>query len=38
MTAVASIAVASGVMGVLGLVGAGILLRYVPRYLPRPLR
>ena len=37
-TAVASIAVASGVMGVLGLVGAGILLRYVPRYLPRPLR
>lgn len=38
VTAVASIAVASGVMGVLGLVGAGILLRYVPRYLPRPLR
>ncbi|MBT1586011.1 MFS transporter [Curtobacterium flaccumfaciens] len=38
VTAVASIAIASGVMGVLGLVGAGILLRYVPRYLPRPLR
>lgn len=38
VTAVASIAVASGVMGVLGLVGAGILLRYVPRYLPRRLR
>lgn len=38
VTAVASIAVASGVMGVLGLVGAGILLRYVPRYLPRTLR
>lgn len=38
VTAVASIAVASGVMGVLGLVGAGILLRYVPRYLPRQLR
>ncbi|MDP4334644.1 MFS transporter [Curtobacterium sp. A7_M15] len=38
VTAVASIAVASGVMGVLGLVGAGILLRYVPRYLPRKLR
>ncbi|MGU3410943.1 MFS transporter [Microbacterium sp. M1A1_1b] len=38
ITAVASIAVASGVMGVLGLVGAGLLLRYVPRYLPRQLR
>jgi MFS family permease len=38
VTAVASIAIASGVMGVLGLVGAGILLRYVPRYLPRTLR
>ena len=38
VTAVASIAVASGVMGVLGLVGAGVLLRYVPRYLPRTLR
>lgn len=38
ITAVATIAVASGVMGVLGLVGAGILLRYVPRYLPRSLR
>jgi hypothetical protein len=25
-------------MGVLGLVGAGVLLRYVPRYLPRRLR
>lgn len=38
VTALATIAVASGVMGVLGLVGAGILLRYVPRYLPRTLR
>jgi len=38
ITAVASIAIASGVMGVLGLVGAGVLLRYVPRYLPRRLR
>ncbi|MFJ3385326.1 MULTISPECIES: MFS transporter [unclassified Curtobacterium] len=38
ITAVASIALASGVMGVLGLVGAGVLLRYVPRYLPRRLR
>jgi MFS family permease len=33
--AAASIAVASGVMGVLGLVGAGVLLRYVPRFSPR---
>jgi MFS family permease len=31
-TAAVSIAFASGVMGVLGLIGAGILLRYVPRY------
>jgi MFS family permease len=38
LTAVASIAIASGVMGVLGLVGAGILLKYVPRYVPRPGR
>ncbi|MDQ1569483.1 MAG: hypothetical protein QOF79_157, partial [Actinomycetota bacterium] len=34
LTAVASIAVATGVMGLLGLLGAGILLRYVPRYVP----
>ena len=34
-TAAVSIAFASGVMGVLGLIGAGILLRYVPRYAPR---
>jgi MFS family permease len=34
LTGLASIAVAAGVMGVLGLVGAGILLRYVPRYAP----
>lgn len=33
-TAVASLAIASGVLGVLGLLGAGILLRYVPRYAP----
>ena len=35
LTAVASLAVASAAMGVLGLVGAGVLLRYVPRYVPR---
>ncbi|MDB6426417.1 MFS transporter [Curtobacterium sp. 20TX0008] len=38
VTAVASLALASGVMGVLGLVGVGVLLRYVPRYLPRRVR
>ena len=35
LTAAASLAFASGVLGVLGLVGAGILLRYVPRFVPR---
>jgi MFS family permease len=38
LTGVASIAIASGVMGLLGLVGAGLLLRYIPRYVPRPSR
>jgi MFS family permease len=38
LTGVATIAIASGVMGVLGLVGAGLLLRYVPRYAPRPAK
>ena len=37
-TAAFSLAVASSVMGVLGLVGAGILLRYVPRFVPRERR
>ncbi|MFF1877520.1 MFS transporter [Leifsonia sp. NPDC058230] len=35
LTALVSIAFASGVIGVLGLVGAGILARYIPRYVPR---
>jgi MFS family permease len=35
LTAAVSIAFASGVLGIVGLVGAGILLRYVPRYSPR---
>jgi MFS family permease len=35
LTGVATIAIASGVMGILGLVGSGLLLRYVPRYAPR---
>lgn len=34
LTALVSISFASGVMGVLGFIGAGILLRYVPRYSP----
>lgn len=34
ITAVVSISLASGVMGILGFVGAAILLRYVPRYSP----
>jgi MFS family permease len=38
ITGVATIALASGVMGVLGLVGAGLLLRYIPKYVPRPPR
>ncbi len=38
VTAVSSLALASGIMGLLGLLGAGILLRYLPRYAPRSLR
>jgi len=36
VTALVSIAVASGVLGVLGLLGAGVIARYLPRYSPRP--
>lgn len=35
LTAVASIAVAAGAMGVLALVGAVMLGRFIPRYIPR---
>ncbi|MDN4614870.1 MFS transporter [Leifsonia sp. F6_8S_P_1B] len=35
LTALVSIAFASGVMGALGLVGAALLGRYIPRYVPR---
>jgi len=35
LTALVSIAFASGVMGVLGLIGAGLLARFIPRYVPR---
>ena len=34
LTAVGSIAVAAAAMGVVGLVGAALLARYVPRYIP----
>ncbi|MET1019007.1 MAG: MFS transporter, partial [Microterricola sp.] len=36
ITAVASLALASGMAGIAGLIGAGILARYIPRYVPRP--
>src|SRR5690606_623444 len=35
LTSAVSIMVATGAMGVLAFVGAGILWRYVPRYVPR---
>jgi len=35
LTAAVSISFASGILGVVGLIGAGVLLRYVPRYAPR---
>jgi hypothetical protein len=35
VTAAASLAAASGVMGGVAVVGAVLLLRYVPRYLPK---
>ena len=38
VTGAVSLAAATGVIGVLGLAGAGILLRYVPRYVARPSR
>ncbi|PRY69510.1 MFS transporter [Glaciihabitans tibetensis] len=36
VTFVGSIALAAGMMGVLGLVGAGVLARYIPRFAARP--
>jgi MFS family permease len=38
LTALVSISFASGVIGVLGLLGAGMLARYIPRYVPRKAR
>jgi len=36
ITAIASISLAAGVVGVLGLIGAGVMLRYIPRYIQKP--
>jgi MFS family permease len=38
LTGVISIAFAAGFMGVVGLIGAGLLWRYIPRYIKRPSR
>jgi MFS family permease len=38
ITAIASISLAAGAVGVLGLIGAGLMLRYVPRYIQKPQR
>ncbi len=38
VTAVASLPVAAAVIGVVGLLGAGMLARWVPRFIPRPAR
>lgn len=35
LTALASLSLAAGVFGVLGFVGAGVLARYIPRFVPR---
>lgn len=35
LTAAASISIAAAVLGVVGLLGAGLIARWVPRYLPR---
>lgn len=34
LTAVLSISIASGIMGVIGIAGAVLLVRYIPRYVP----
>ncbi|MGV8912962.1 MAG: MFS transporter [Rhodoglobus sp.] len=38
ITAAASISIAAGAVGVLGLIGAAVMLRYVPRYIQKPQR
>ena len=36
ITAIASLSLAAGAVGALGLIGAGVMLRYVPRYIQKP--
>jgi len=36
VTAAASLSLAAGTIGVLGLIGAGVMIRYVPRYIHKP--
>ena len=38
LTAVATISIAAGSLGVIGLIGAGVLARYIPRFVPRVRR
>lgn len=38
LTAVFSLSVAAATLGVVGLLGAGLLARWVPRFIPRPAR
>lgn len=38
VTAIASLSIAAGMLGVLGLVGAGVIARYLPRYVEKPTR
>lgn len=38
VTSLVSIMAASATMGIVGLIGAGVLWRYIPRYVPRRLR
>jgi MFS family permease len=38
LTALVSLSFASAVIGVVGLLGAGLLARWVPRFIPRPAR
>jgi len=38
ITAIATISLAAGTLGIVGLIGAGVLARYIPRYAPRVRR
>jgi MFS-type transporter involved in bile tolerance (Atg22 family) len=35
VVAVATLSLSTAIMGVIGVLGAGMMLRYVPRYVPR---